>query len=116
MPYVDSRNANNIPPYLRGTHVSIAGTVASIRNKNPFVKSRQRDRQKMILLSPVIIAGKEYDHTWVHGSKTINRASIGDTISFFSVLKVYDHNGEIKWCPKFPYNHLKISSDNRLPG
>ena len=63
----------------------------------------------MILLSPVIVAGIEYHHTWVHGDKDINKAYLGDTVSFFSKLKVYEHGGKTKWCPNFPYEYVQIT-------
>lgn len=103
-----SRMSDNIPYNLRGTYVTIKGTVVSMRNSNPFTKSKAKSRQKMILLSPVYIAGERHDHTWVHGNNLINSVSLGDEVTFFSKLGVYHHNGLDKWYPKFPYMHFSV--------
>ena len=104
----NSRISDNIPYYLRGSYVTVKGTVISIRNKNSFTKSNAKSRQRMILLSPVYIAGDRYDHTWIHGNNTINSVSLGDEITFLSRLGVYEHDGLTKWHPKFPYKNLFV--------
>ena len=107
--YIGGRNAANIPYHLRGAMVTIEGTVTSVRNNNPFTESQYLARQKMILLSPVKLAGQLYDHCWIQSNINLYNLSIGDKLFFFSKLKIYEHNGEIKWCPKFPNTNLKIT-------
>lgn len=99
------RDASNIPIHLRGSYVTVTGTVASLRNTNPFIKNY---RHRMILLSPVIIAGTPYDHTWMYSDRNTNSVTIGDKITFFSKLGIYEHDGLYKWYPKSPYEHLSI--------
>lgn len=110
---LEGRDASLIPYHLRGTHVSIKGDVISVRYKNPFTKSKFKSRQKMILLSPVTVAGEKYDHIWIQGSRHINMSQPGDKVTFFAKIGIYEHNNETKWCLKFPYQYLKIERNGR---
>jgi len=91
MERVYSRDSDKIPFYLRGACVSVTGVVASVRHNNPFTLSKQKSRQRMLLLSPVTIAGTEFDHTWLHGNKYVDNAEVVDRFTLFAKLGTYSH-------------------------
>lgn len=94
------RLVSHIDNKLIGSLVSVTGNVKIIKN-NPF------KGEKMILLSPVIIAGKLYDHVWIFSCYDTKDVIVGDVVDFQSKLSTYIHNCQKKWRLSFPFYNFK---------
>ena len=118
MKYIERNYTNAIKYDILGNKYRIEGTIMSIKNKNIYTNSKKNIRNWMVLIKNVCINSIHIDHIWLFGCKNIIKLKSLNLdknvkIQLEGVIGLYNHDGKLKWCLKFPYSNLKIiENDN----